>query len=204
MNLEQRTAALLALIEQHREQRGQELMAPAREEARAAVRAALAEARQRVRRAIDEERKRRAAAIGRAEAALATELRQSRQRRAVHLLESAWPTLRIRLQAQWNDPVSRRGWITAHLGRAIGALPASLCWRIEHAPAWTAEDGAMAAALLGAAGVTDREFVADAHIDAGLRVIAGRNVVDATLDGLLADRARIEGRLLHHLSGSTS
>lgn len=202
MNLEQRTAALLALIEQHRQQRGQELMTPAREEARAIVRTALAEARQRVRRAIDEERKRRAAAIGRAEAALATERRQVRQRRAVHLLESAWPTLRSRLQAQWSDHGPRRRWITAHLGRAIGALPASQRWRIEHAPAWTAEDGAMAATLLGAAGVTDFEFLADARIDAGLRVTAGHNLVDATLDGLLADRARIEGRLLHHLSGS--
>jgi hypothetical protein len=202
MNLEQRTAALLALIEQHRQQRGQELMTPAREEARAIVRAALAEARQRVRRAIDEERKRRAAAIGRAEAALATELRQSRQRRAVHLLESAWPTLRSRLQEQWSAPGSRRRWITAHLGRAISAMPASLRWRIEHAPAWTAEDGAMAASLLGAAGVADFELLTDARIGAGLRVTAGRNVVDATLEGLLADRARIEGRLLHNLSGS--
>jgi hypothetical protein len=202
MNLEQRTTALLALIEQHRLQRGQELMTPAREEARATVRAALADARQRVRRAIDEERKRRAAAIGRAEAALATELRQSRQRRAVHLLESAWPTLRKRLQAQWNDPASRRRWITAHVGRAIGALPSSLHWRIEHAPTWTAEDDAVAGVLLDAAGVTDCEFVADARIDAGLRVIAGRNVVDATGEGLLADRTRIEGRLLHHLCGS--
>jgi hypothetical protein len=120
----------------------------------------------------------------------------------VHLLESAWPTLRSRLQAQWNEPTSRRRWVTAHLGRATGALPASLRWRIEHAPAWTAEDGAMATALLGAAGVTDCGFVAGERIDAGLRIVAGRNVVDATLEGLLADRARIEGRLLHHLSGS--
>ena len=202
MNLEQRTAALLALIEQHRLQRGQELMTPAREEARAIVRAALAEARQRVRRAIDEERKRRTAAIGRAEAALATELRQSRQRRAVHLLESAWPTLRSLLQERWSAPGSRRRWITAHLGRAISAMPASVRWRIEHAPAWTAEDGAVAATLLGAAGVADFELLMDARIDAGLRVTAGRNVVDATLEGLLADRARIEGRLLHNLSGS--
>jgi hypothetical protein len=81
-------------------------------------------------------------------------------------------------------------------------MPASLRWRIEHAPAWTAEDGAVAATLLGAAGVADFELLADARIDAGLRVTAGRNVVDATLEGLLADRARIEGRLLHNLSGS--
>jgi len=33
-------------------------------------------------------------------------------------------------------------------------------------------------------------------IDGGVRIRAGNNVVDATIDGLLADRAALEGRLL--------
>jgi hypothetical protein len=34
---------------------------------------------------------------------------------------------------------------------------------------------------------------------AGFRVVSGNNVLDATIDGLLADRTQLEGRLLHHL-----
>ena len=38
---------------------------------------------------------------------------------------------------------------------------------------------------------------ADPRIRAGLRIAAGGNVVDGTLDGLLADREEIGARLLH-------
>jgi len=42
-------------------------------------------------------------------------------------------------------------------------------------------------------------FEEDPGIAAGFRIIGGHNVLDATLDGLLADRTQLEGRLLHHL-----
>jgi hypothetical protein len=42
-------------------------------------------------------------------------------------------------------------------------------------------------------------FVAEPSIAAGFRVRAGHNTLDATLDGLLADRKAIEGRLLHRV-----
>ena len=43
------------------------------------------------------------------------------------------------------------------------------------------------------------EFTEHAGFDAGLRIVAGRNVVDATLAGLLADREAIGARLLGEL-----
>jgi hypothetical protein len=42
----------------------------------------------------------------------------------------------------------------------------------------------------------------DTSIRAGVRIRAGHNLMDATLEGLLADREAIEGRLLHYLEGA--
>jgi len=199
MDLEGRTQALLALVEQYRERRRQELLAPAHEEARATITEALGEARRRVVTAIAEERKRCAVETGAVEAALATDRRLASQRHAVSLLETARHELRQRLIAQWMDPQARARWAATHLRRALAAVPHDAAWRIEHQPAWSAEQRAASVEALRAGGVTDVQFVADDGIVAGLRVIAGHNALDATIDGLLADRTQLEGRLLHYL-----
>jgi len=49
---------------------------------------------------------------------------------------------------------------------------------------------------IAAAGVASASWQAREDIDGGVRIRAGNNVVDATIDGLLADRAALEGRLL--------
>jgi hypothetical protein len=199
MDLAQRTAALLSLVEQYRARRRDELLQPALAEARAQLRAARTEARQRVRRAVAEERKRQAIEVGRVEAALATERRLRRQQHAVRLLEDAWPLLRERLRAHWAEPGSRVRWIEAHLRRALAAVPTAGSWRVEHAPDLDADECRRISSRLLAAGVAEVGFSADADIPGGFRVVSGHNLLDATLDGLLADRARLEGRLLHHL-----
>ncbi len=56
----------------------------------------------------------------------------------------------------------------------------------------------MASELTAALGVTPA-LVADADIRAGLKISADGNVVDGTLDGLVADRAEIGAQLLHLL-----
>jgi hypothetical protein len=72
---------------------------------------------------------------------------------------------------------------------------------VTHGADWPpAERDALAAQVQGWGGAAPR-FVADARIDAGLRIAAGGNVVDATLAGLLADRDEIGGRLIGELEG---
>jgi hypothetical protein len=200
MNLEQRTTALLALVEQYQARRFAELLEPARAEARATLRAALAEARKRVSTAIAEERKRRDLEVGAVEAALATDRRLAAQRHAVQLLANAWSELRTRLIARWNDAPTRARWVDAYLGRALKAVPSGPAgWRIEHHPAWVESERAPQLERLRAQGVPSVVFERDSAIVAGFRIVGGHNVLDATLDGLLADRAQLEGRLLHHL-----
>jgi hypothetical protein len=200
MDLEQRTAALLALIEQYRARRCAELLEPARDEARQTVRAALADARRRVHTAIVEERTRYATEVGAVEAALATERRLAQQRHAVTLLATAWGELRTRLLAHWQAAPTRAEWVRAYLERALRAVPcAGGGWRIDTHAAWSDGERARWIERLRSEGIAPLTIEPSATIAAGFRVVSGNNVLDATIDGLLADRTQLEGRLLHHL-----
>jgi hypothetical protein len=200
MNLDERMVALLELVEQFRARRHAELIEPARAEARETIRIALAESRRRVRTAIAEERKRYATEVGAVEAALATDRRLASQRHSVRLLGDAWHALRERLVARWDHPETRAQWVAAHLDRALKAVPhQDSGWQIEHHPAWSQQERGHACDRLRIDGITPVQFEATEGIAAGFRVISGHNVLDATLDGLVADRTQLEGRLLHHL-----
>jgi hypothetical protein len=70
-------------------------------------------------------------------------------------------------------------------------------WQVTHAPGWPERERAachMPHAKLN--------FVCDDTLRAGLRIAAGGNVLDATLAGLLADRAEIGGRLVGALEAA--
>jgi L-lactate utilization protein LutC len=198
MNLEQRTTALLDVVDHYRMRRRAELLEPAQAEARQVVRTALHEARRRVVTAIAAERKHYAVEVRAIEAALATERRLAAQHHAVELLAGAWSTLRAKLIERWNTPATREQWTRAHLARALEAVPHGQ-WHIEHAAAWTAAERSRAAAELEDADITAVAF-SERKFEAGFRVVAGCNVFDATLDGLIADRDQLEGRLLHLLA----
>ena len=200
MNLEQRTAALLELVEQYRARRFAELLEPAQAEARQVVRAALAEARRRVHTAIVEERKRYAIEVSAVEAALATDRRLFQQRHAVHLLDTAWHELRARLVARWDAAPTRTEWVRAYLQRALRSVPcASGGWRIQTHPAWNEGERAHWLEQLRIDGVAQVVFETASTISAGFRVVSGSNILDATIEGLLADRTQLEGKLLHYL-----
>jgi hypothetical protein len=195
LSLDKRTAALLALVEDFRARRCAELLDPAGEKARAILRGARAEGRRRVHTTIAEARQRLAGEIGAAQAQLATERRLAGQRRALQVLQQAWQQLRAALLARWRDEPARRRWLDAHLARALNALPHAH-WRVEFAPGWPPAEREALAARMAAAGVTGVSWQGCDDIDGGVRIRAGNNIVDATVDGLLADRAALEGRLL--------
>lgn len=198
MNLEQRTHALLAVVDAYQRRRCAELIEPAREQARTLRREALRAAHERVRKAIEEARKRLATEIGAGEARLATAQRLHAQRRAAATLAQAWAPLRAALRRRWLDAPTRLRWVESHLERALRALPHT-AWEIQHPRDWNEAERGSVAARLAAHGI-EVAFTAQPSIEAGLRVIAGNNALDCTLDGLLAERAAIEGRLLQLLA----
>jgi hypothetical protein len=218
LTLEQRTAALLALVEDYRARRCAALIEPAREQARTILRAARAEGRRRVHASVAELRSRLAAEVSAAQARLATERRLAEQRRALGVLHEAWSELRDALRRRWRDPAARALWLDSQLERALRALTrdrhrvaalagpardpsrqdgaAAEAWQLEHAADWPAAERDAFLARVEGAGINVASALAREDIDGGLRIRAGANVVDATIDGLLADRAAVEGRLL--------
>lgn len=198
MNAEERARALLALVDEYRDAKSREILDAATGEARTLVAQALRLAKSRVHEAIVEERKRYAAAVAAAEARLHTRQRLAHQGREAAMLLEGWHRLPAALITAWRDPAGRRRWAETHLGRALATLPRT-DWEIVHAPGWTEDERQAAAGWLAAHGGPDLAFTADTGLAAGFRVLAGHNTLDATLEGLLADRKAIEGRLLHHL-----
>jgi len=205
LTLEQRTAALLALVEDYRARRCAALLYPAREQARAILRAARAQSRHRLHAAIGELRRRLAAEVGAAQARAATERRLAEQRQLLGLLREAWSELREALLRRWREPATRQQWLEAQLQRAqrVLACRSGEPWQIDHAADWPQAERDVVIDRLRAAGVEVTTARSRDDIDGGIRIRAGANVVDATIDGLLADRAAVEGRLLDLLRGTT-
>jgi hypothetical protein len=103
--------------------------------------------------------------------------------------------LRERLLARWRVPEQRQRWAECYLRQALDLLPRAR-WTVRHAPEWRErERQGIAAELTGRLGQTPR-FQSEGGIEAGLIVESGGAVLDASLEGLLLDRSRLESRLL--------
>jgi len=195
MTLAARTLALLELVDHERHAQCDALVGEARAQAAALVAQARAASRQRAHEALQEELARVEAAIAAAQAELQTQRRLHAQRRIEALLALGWQRLPEVLRARWQDPARRAAWIERAIIAGRSVLPAGE-WHVFHGDGWPeAERTALSQRLLEERGA-DPTFVADARIEAGLRVAAGGNVVDVTLAGLLADRDEIGGRLI--------
>src|SRR5512135_836678 len=201
MTLERRTEALLELVETDRRTRSDALIAEARARSAALVAQAHADARARMRDAWTEERQRAHERVAAALANLQTRRRLHDQQRGAALLELGWRRLPGALRDRWRDARCRDLWTAAVVNDATRLLRAGR-WCIVHAPDWPEAERQALAARLARDHDIQSEFVADAAIDAGLRIVAEGNVVDGTLTGLLADRDDIGAKLLRHLEVS--
>lgn len=197
MTIDRQTQALLDLVEADRRRKCDAILGEAQARVDALLRQAHADARARMRNAFDEERLRRDARVDAARANLQTRRRLADQRRASGLLAAGWKALPDEMLRRWRTPDLRARWVAAVVAAARAALPEA-AWRVAHAPDLPAAEREALAALLArahASGIVD----GDARIRAGLRIAANGNVVDGTLEGLLADRAEIASQLLHLL-----
>jgi hypothetical protein len=196
--VERAMQALLDLVESYRTRLCEEILGEANGRARALRGQAHAGARARMRQAFDEQRRRRRERIAAAEARLATQRRLHEQRRTAALLRLAWEQLPAELTALWRQPQARATWVDAVLAAARPRLPPGP-WRIVHAADWPQGERLLLAQTLGALPEAAPRFEAEPTIAAGLKIVAGGNVVDGTLDALLADRADFEAKLLRRL-----
>lgn len=192
MNRELRVSALLAAIDEDRRTRCEKCVAAALAEARRLRREAHAAARAKVRAVLAEERERLEAEVASRQARLQTEQRLAVQRGVSALLGEAWPLLRAALAEAWATPGLRRAWASRQIA-AASALLSRQRWRIRHAPGLGEEERKR---LAQASEVGSIDWVEDSTISAGFAIEADHNVLDATFEGLLADRPALESRLL--------
>jgi hypothetical protein len=166
------------------EERSRVILQEAHERVGRGVRIAYLEARERA-----EER------IVMLRARVATAGRLHEQRRAAEILEAEWALLPDALAKRWGSADARRSWALHAARAALGHLPRH-GWSIEHPADWAKSEQTELAAQLAPELTSAPTFAIDASVRVGLRIKAGHNVVDATLDGLLADREAIGARLL--------
>lgn len=195
--VETQMQALLTLLEEDRRRQCDALIAGADARARAVLRQAQDDARVRMRAAFAAERQQLEQQVKAAAARLQTERRLSEQERRAQLLRLAWDMLPAALLQCWQDPDRRRKWVVQAIDSAQRLLPHD-SWTLRVAPGWPAQEREQAlrsvASRLGA-----MPDCSEAALQAGLLIVAGGSRLDATLAGLLADRAAIEARLLDYL-----
>jgi hypothetical protein len=195
MNLDERKAGLIRLIEGYRETECRALLDAARAEARGLRARAFREERARLHQRVTAVRTDLRMRIQAARAERDTRERAGSERANARVLALAWPRLRDSLAARWADPAGRRHWVDTALAQARLVLPAGV-WTLRHAPGWTEPEWSpLAAELAGALGAEPR-FVAEGSLAGGLTIETSGAMLDASLEGLLRDRTRIEGRLL--------
>ena len=201
MNLAERCAALIALVEEQRLAIRTQFLEEAQSQAASVIAQAHAVARERVRTLMKDESARANPAIAAARARAETRLRKLRQEQSARSLELARVRLEQALVALWQAE-GRRPWITHFASAALTLLPRGP-WIVQHPGDWGAEDRRVLEECLAGDGVPAPQYALDGSIRAGLRFCAGGTRLDATLAGLLADRYEIDGRLLNQLEGVT-
>lgn len=186
---------MLKLVTEQRDRECAGIAARAAAEARDILTAAHRSARRRMHENVLEIRQIMRREINHARAALETAKRQHAQRCDFALIETGWPKLRAAMLARWREAPARRAWIDSLVQQARSALPRGR-WDVYHPVDLAAADrDYLTPSIVAAAGEAPR-FVVDAETSAGLRLCAAGACLDGTLEGILADRAAIEARLL--------
>jgi hypothetical protein len=194
MSVDTTTRALLDLVDADCRRQCNAVLDAARDEASKTLAQAHADARAAARRTFADARGRQAARIAAAKAELSTHKRIADQHRMAALLAQAWQLLPGELLRRWHDPALRRQWVDHVVTLAHALLPHG-GWRIAHAPDWPERERAALAATLEPPPV----FVAERSHRAGLAIASSANVIDGTLDGLIADRDEVAAQLLSEI-----
>lgn len=185
---------LLREIERQTKDEMRAIEETAEREARTILAQAHADARRRMRDAVNELRSDRALHFARGKAKYEAAARMRAQQSAAEAISRAWPLLIEALDARWKNSAARALWIegVAHYARDR-LMPGR--WTVEHPPGWSAVEQRRFCELLDK-GRNDINFTIDPGITAGIRIRAGQATLDATSQGLLADRGASEALLL--------
>jgi hypothetical protein len=187
--------ALLQQVTQDRDRRCAQVRAAAMSQAQQIVRTARTQARQSVHNAVTQERGRMDFGLRQATARADIEVRREEQQVSQVLLGNMWAGIADALARRWQEPAPRRAWLAAALGQA-GGLLGGRPWLIESGAEWTQQERGELLERARSSGAATVTFALRAGMPAGLTIRSDRVSVDATVPGLLAQRAAIEAAFL--------
>lgn len=189
---------LLGVISASREQRCAEICDAASIQSEAIVKQAHSRVRARMHHHILALREKYRERVTSAYARNQTLIRQQQQVVDKELLDMAWPLLRQALQSLWDDPVFRQKWLDSAIAKASSVFLMA-DWCIEYPANLTAQDIEHLKYEVITTYNKTAELAATDEIKAGIRIRADGTTVDATLDGLLRQRAVIEAMLISRI-----
>ncbi len=187
--------SIISNLRHLQEERSGRMLRQAESQAQELRRAARRKLYSQGREAVRDERRRREKALQMAEHRIRAEAGQRMQVLYAGLLRDGWPALVDALEQRWSDPRARASWCDMVTEAALCVFGPST-WTIEHPPDWTDTDRERLERSLKSHGVPLPQFQLDESTNAGLRVRHDTACLDGTIDGLLAERARVEARLL--------
>lgn len=191
--LDLQVAALLSRVHRVRDERVGELRAASASQLGSVADGARAEARRLLRAASRAKRERIRERCREALAELDAERRRHDFEVDRGVIDAALAALPEALERRWRDAAARRSWCANAMAIAAARL-VERDWRI--AVAGEPGEAERTALVADAAAHGARAEVAAGAARAGLKIAAGPSVVDATVDGLIADREAIAARLL--------
>jgi len=190
--------ALAREIEQQLKDEASAATQAAERAAQATVAQARKTARGRLHEAIEGLRREGERRLMQAKAQLETQTRAVHQRQAATALQEAVPLLREALADRWRGAGARRAWTDTVARLCVRRLRRG-AWAVEHPADWSAKEQKAFAECIGDADGIELSFNPDKGLSAGLKVKSDQAMLDATIDGLLADRRTIAGLLLQEL-----
>ena len=190
---------LLAVVEQHRSERCQEVLDQAHEQARQLIKKGYRYERQRMHKKLDEARQKLRRQMVSLAARRQTRQRQQRQQEDEDLLMTCWQSLREALLKCWQQPALRQQWVDDLVAQAAAAL-VDTRWLIEHPLDWRAEERAALRLRLEKQLGQAPQFKPCSAMAAGLRIDTEGACVDGSVDGLLRARAAIDAMLLARIN----
>jgi len=193
--LEVQVDALLERVNQHRERRASEIRARTAKESSDIVRGARAEARKNLHEAVGRERARIAQGLRQAEARAELESRWRAQRETHTLLRHMWEGIAAALEARWDAKAERRAWISAAIEEAT-VLLGGREWCIDYGGDVSPEERERGERFARSRGARDVQWRPEPQLRAGLRIRAPGACLDATIEGLLVQRADVEAAFL--------
>lgn len=185
---------MLELIDEFRQDQSSSILNEAGKQARAVVKQAYADGRAQLHHNVMKDRNRVREAITSAQAQRDTHIRQQQQQADKSSLQKAWILLENQLIQSWSQTRAQNQWLEMTLNQAANMLPHGN-WTIYHPTTWTTAQSNFDQQI--EQHISHKPvFKSDSAIKVGIRICHDSACVDATLEGLLHDRSRIESMLL--------